>query len=115
MPFTFAAFLLASLSIIGLPPLTGSWSKLFLIDGALTASSWLAVFAYFISTLLAIAYLGPVLIRGYTSAENATIDHASFSERPLLCIASLTTTASLTLILFFIFPWIYRYVETIPL
>ena len=35
MPFTFSAYLIASISIIGLPPLVGSWSKWFLIEGSI--------------------------------------------------------------------------------
>ncbi|RPG02937.1 MAG: monovalent cation/H+ antiporter subunit D family protein, partial [Rhodospirillaceae bacterium TMED63] len=34
MPFTFAAFLLGALSVIGLPPLGGSWSKWYIALGA---------------------------------------------------------------------------------
>ncbi len=37
MPFTFGAFLLGSLSVIGLPPMGGSWSKWFLMLGAAEA------------------------------------------------------------------------------
>ena len=34
MPFTYAAFLVGSLSIIGLPPFAGVWSKWYLAMGA---------------------------------------------------------------------------------
>ena len=40
MPFTFGAFFIGALSIIGLPPAGGSWSKWFLGMGTLEAGSW---------------------------------------------------------------------------
>ena len=51
MPWTFAAFLVASISLIGLPPLGGTWSKWLLMLGAVDAGhaaiprswSWLRV------------------------------------------------------------------------
>ena len=33
MPVTFSAFALGALSIIGVPPLAGAWSKLMLMGG----------------------------------------------------------------------------------
>ena len=43
MPFTFLAFLVGSLSVIGLPPLGGSWSKWYLALGAADAGRPLMV------------------------------------------------------------------------
>ncbi len=37
MPFTFGAFLIGALSIVGLPPLGGSWSKWYLLAGTVDA------------------------------------------------------------------------------
>ena len=64
MPLTMGAFFVASLSIIGVPPLGGSWSKWFL---ALGAADEHAVFvaALMISSLLNIGYLIPIPIRAF--------------------------------------------------
>ena len=60
MPFTFTAYTIAAVSIIGLPPLAGNWSKWFLIDGALSAERLIIAAAFLISTLLNIIYLLPI-------------------------------------------------------
>ncbi len=40
MPFTFGAFFVGSLSVIGLPPAGGSWSKWYLALGPSRRTSW---------------------------------------------------------------------------
>ncbi|MEM7258265.1 MAG: proton-conducting transporter membrane subunit, partial [Pseudomonadota bacterium] len=49
MPFTFAAFLIGSISIIGLPPLGGSWAKWYLLLGSIDATQWIVVAALLLS------------------------------------------------------------------
>ncbi len=61
MPFTFGAFLLGSLSIIGLPPMGGSWSKWYLVLGAAEAGQLVMMAVLMVSSLLTIAYLMPVV------------------------------------------------------
>ncbi len=65
MPLTFGAFLLGALSIIGLPPLGGSWSKWLLIVGAADAGQKAMIAVLMLSSLLNIAYLLPVVGRGF--------------------------------------------------
>ena len=65
MPFVFGAFLVGSLSIIGLPPLGGSWPKYFLLVGALDAGQQALMAALILSSILNVAYLVPVAIRGF--------------------------------------------------
>jgi multicomponent Na+:H+ antiporter subunit D len=65
MPFVFGAFFVGSLSIIGLPPMGGSWPKYFLILGALDAHQQVLVAALVLSSILNIAYLIPVAVRGF--------------------------------------------------
>jgi multicomponent Na+:H+ antiporter subunit D len=64
MPWTFAAFFLGALSVIGLPPLAGAWVKLELMTGSAEAGRpWLiAVLA--LSSVLNVAYLLPLVGRG---------------------------------------------------
>lgn len=64
MPFTFAAFLVGALSIIGLPPLGGSWSKWWLMLGALDAGQFAVVIVLLVSSLLNVLYLLPIFLRG---------------------------------------------------
>lgn len=65
MPVTFIAFLVGALSIIGLPPLGGSWSKWLLILGAADAGQMAMIAVFMISSLLNIAYLLPVVAKGF--------------------------------------------------
>lgn len=64
MPLTFCAFLVGALSIIGLPPLGGSWVKWWLMLGAFDAGQIAVVFVLMLSSLLSILYLLPVFMRG---------------------------------------------------
>ncbi len=52
MPFTMAAFVIAALSVIGIPPTCGFFSKWYLILGAIDAQQWVFAVALIISSLL---------------------------------------------------------------
>ena len=100
MPVTTFAFLLGSLSIIGLPPLGGTWSKWFLALGAAEAHQVALLAVLMISSLLNIAYLLPIPIRGFLSPPPAgTAD--GIHEAPLFCVIPLCATAVGSLLLFF--------------
>jgi multicomponent Na+:H+ antiporter subunit D len=137
MPFTFGAFLLASLCIIGLPPGGGAWSKWFLATGTVERAVesgqshfYFLTAALMISSLLNIAYLIPIPMiafmkspekdgdcidknaddqRPNTSHEVQTDDHPATSggEAPLACVIPLCCTALISVILFFAAGWIY--------
>ena len=74
MPFTFGAFALASLSMIGAPPVAGFVSKWYLLNGAFDAGSVGIIIVLLVSTLLNAAYFAPVVYTGFfgkPSAEDA--------------------------------------------
>src|SRR5690606_16864986 len=62
MPWTFGAFLIASVSILGLPPGGGTWSKWLLLLGAADAGQTVMLGVLLTGTLLALAYLMPIPI-----------------------------------------------------
>ena len=98
MPFTFAAFFVGSLSIIGLPPTGGAWSKWFLALGAAGSErDWIFVGVLMLSSLFSIAYLMPIVGRGFFLPERPDPHHplegTGISEAPLLCVAPLCATA----------------------
>ena len=105
MPFTMLAFTLASFSIIGLPPFGGSWSKWFLALGAAKSGHALFVGVLMISTLLNIAYLVPISIRGFYFAPPT--GDTKVNEAPLMCLVPLCVTAAGGLLLFFFADPIY--------
>lgn len=65
MPWTFTAFLIGALSIIGIPPLGGAWTKWWLMLGALDARQVAVLAVLLLSTLLNLLYLLPIVIRGF--------------------------------------------------
>jgi multicomponent Na+:H+ antiporter subunit D len=108
MPLTMGAFFVASLSIIGLPPMGGLWSKWFLAMAALEAEQVVLVGVLMVSSLLNIAYLLPIPIRGFFSASEGEPPAAGIREAPPTCVAALVLTALGCLVLFFHPQPIYR-------
>jgi multicomponent Na+:H+ antiporter subunit D len=103
MPITMAAFMIGSLSIIGLPPFGGTWSKWYLAVGSLEAGYQFALAALMISSLLNVAYLMPIVARAFFKAADGQDGPAKsgIQEAPLPCVLALSFTALLCLLLFF--------------
>ena len=100
MPITFGAFFIGSLSIIGLPPLGGSWSKWFLLMGALEADQWFMVLILIFSSLLNIAYLLPIVAKGFFLSQEKGLPQ-KYSESTALIWLPPAITALCCIILFF--------------
>ena len=103
MPITFGAFLVGAVSIVGLPPFGGSWSKWLLVLGAIEADQILIVAAFMISSLLNVAYLLPIISRAFfsPSIQSNSNNGLGMQEAPLLCWAPTVFTAISCLVLFF--------------
>jgi len=103
MPITMLAFLIGALSIIGLPPLGGTWSKWYLVLGTLEAGDMVLLGVLMLSTLLNIAYLMPIPVRAFfdKTDEADASDDGGVREAPLLCVVALVITAAGSLALFF--------------
>jgi multicomponent Na+:H+ antiporter subunit D len=118
MPFTFGAFLLGSLSVIGLPPMGGSWSKWYLILGAVDAERVVMMVVLMASSLLSIGYLMPVVGRAFFREAPVERDHQGahghheqgmgFREAPLLCVLPPVLTGIGCIVLFFYAEKIYQ-------
>ena len=65
MPWTFGAFLVAAVSIVGLPPLGGVWSKWLLLAGAADAGQTVMLGVLLAGSLLSLAYLMPIPARAF--------------------------------------------------
>jgi multicomponent Na+:H+ antiporter subunit D len=100
MPFTFAAYFVAALSIVGLPPLGGAWSKWLLVLGTAEAGDAVLVGVLLASSLLSLAYLVPIPIRAFLRPP-AGGTPAAFAEAPWACVAPLCLTALACVVLFF--------------
>ena len=106
MPFTMSAFLLGALSIIGLPPMGGAWSKWYLFLGAWEADHILIVFILIISSLLNIAYLLPIVVRAFYMPAPDEEAGGGIQEAPPACVGPLVFTA-LSCFTLFLFPGIF--------
>ena len=100
MPITMAAFFIASLSIIGVPPTGGTWSKWFLLMGTIEAEQLILMGILIISSLLNIAYLLPIPYHAYFSADKLSSSGAGIKEAPLPSLIALCVTTAGCVILF---------------
>ena len=121
MPWTFIAFLLGALSIIGLPPMGGAWSKFVLIAAAADTGDLIIIGVLMLSSLLNVGYLLPLVVRGFfTPVPAAALGSAAtyapgsaIKEAPLLCVLPPLATGIGCIILFFFAEPIYRFIESI--
>ena len=107
MPWTMGAFFLASLSIVGLPPMGGMWGKWYLALGALDAGYVVLVGVLMVSTLLNIAYLIPVPIRAFLGKADAG-GEIQIREAPIACLIAMGVTVVGCVALFFNPTWIVQ-------
>lgn len=104
MPITFTAFAIGAISIIGLPPMAGTWSKWYITIGALDADKLIVVAALMLSSLLNIAYLLPIPVKAFFTKPVEGAEPWRWSdtnEAPLLMLIALTVTSIGCLALFF--------------
>ena len=114
MPVTTFAFLIGSLSIIGLPPFAGSWSKWYLALGTLEADELVLLGVLMVSSLLNAAYLLPIPIRAFFSKPAHGETTAGIKEAPLPSVVALVVTALGCVVLFFHAEPLYRLAQMIP-
>ena len=103
MPFTFGAFAIASLSMIGAPPVAGFVSKWNMLVGAWSAGSIGLVVVLLSSTLLNVAYFAPVTYQAFFGKPADEDLHHHGSEAHPAMVVPLTITAILS-VLIGIFP-----------
>ena len=100
MPIMFTCFLVASLSVIGLPPMGGMWSKFLLVDAAFGSGEWVTAAAMIVSSLLSVAYLLPVAFRALYAPVDVTgpgVARQGGTPGPAVAAASITAIACLAL------------------
>ncbi|MBE9559441.1 MAG: monovalent cation/H+ antiporter subunit D family protein [Proteobacteria bacterium] len=100
MPITMAAFFIASLSIIGVPPAGGTWSKWFLLMGTMETEQWILMAVLMISSLLNIAYLIPIPFRAFFPGGGTSSAGIGIKEAPLASLIALCITAVGSVVLF---------------
>jgi len=99
MPWTFAAFSLATLSMIGVPPVCGFVSKWFLINGAVTIHQYVLLACLLTSTLLNATYFGAIIYKAYIGKPHPDVDMDPIHEAPWTMVAPLFFTAVMSVCL----------------
>lgn len=124
MPFTFIAFFVGAMSIVGLPPMGGSWPKFLLMIGAADAGELAIIVVLIVSSLLNVVYLLSIPVQAFylEAAEGtakpqgsgaAAVDWRKIEEAPLLCVAPPVITAIFALLLFIFADPLYAYLAPI--
>ena len=73
-PLTMAAFTVAALSLVGMPPTAGFFSKWYLLRGAIEADAWPFVAVLLVSSLLSAIYFFRIIERIYFAESEAPAD-----------------------------------------
>jgi multicomponent Na+:H+ antiporter subunit D len=102
MPFTFGAFMIGAMSVIGLPPFGGLWSKWYLGLGAVQADEMLMVGVLMLSSLLNVAYLMSIPFKGFFGKAAGSPSAVAIKEAPLPCLIAIGLTALGCVLLFFL-------------
>lgn len=103
MPYTSAAFVLAAISMIGVPPSVGFVSKLYIILAAIEAKKIIFVAVLLLSSLLNLVYFWRVIETMYMKrAEEEDHSHSTLmskDEAPFWMLAPVLTLASLCIVM----------------
>jgi multicomponent Na+:H+ antiporter subunit D len=102
MPITYTAMLIGCLSVIGLPLTAGFWSKWYLALGAATVEQWAVLAVFMVSSLLNVAYLLIIPIRGFLFSPRLPAGATkAIQEAPLASVIALSMTAVGCIVMFF--------------
>jgi len=101
MPITMLAFLVGSLSVIGLPPCGGFISKWYLVLGTLEADRIVMLLVLLSSSILNGAYFFPIVYRAFFCRPEESLFESKIEEAPLWCLVPLVLTAVGSIGLFF--------------
>ena len=101
MPITFAAFAVASLSMIGAPPVAGFVTKWKLLTGAMEMPTHAMgiLLVLLASTLLNVAYFAPVTFKAFFGKRPEGEAETGMREAPLAMVVPIVVAAAISVIL----------------
>ncbi|HFQ81823.1 MAG TPA: monovalent cation/H+ antiporter subunit D family protein [Desulfobacterales bacterium] len=99
MPFTFAAFGLASLTMIGAPPAGGFVTKWLLLVGSMQAHQIGILLVLLASTLLNVAYFAPITYNAFFGKRPEGEKYEGIKEAPLAMLIPLMLTSIISILL----------------
>lgn len=114
MPVTWTVYIIGACSIIGLPPMAGSWPKFFLMLGAADRETWLLIGVLILSSLMNIVYLLAPAVRAFMdSPKGGGEKPRTVAEAPFFCLMPPILTAAGTIILFFMMGSLIEFLQPI--
>jgi len=107
MPVTMTAFFIGSLSVIGLPPTGGFFSKWYLVLGTLEAGKPSMLIVLLVSSLLNAVYFLPIVYYAFFCTPKDSLFENRVEEAPLWCVVPLVATSLVSIGLFF-YPTLFQ-------
>ena len=114
MPFTFGAFAIAALSMIGAPPVCGFVSKWYLLNGAMDAGSLGILVVLLASTVLNAAYFAPVVFDAFFGKPVPGEPHHYQEAHPAM-VVPLCATALISVVIGFYPDFFMNFVRAVVL
>ena len=99
MPFTFGAFAVASLSMIGAPPVAGFVTKWYLLVGSLEAHQMVILLVLIASTVLNVGYFAPVAYQAFFGSRPPGEPEAGIQEAPLSMLIPILIAATISVLI----------------
>ncbi len=99
MPFTFGAFGIASLSMIGAPPVAGFITKWNLLIGSIEAHQMGILLILIASTMLNAAYFAPVTYKAFFGKRPAGEPFTGIKEAPLFMLIPILIACTVSVII----------------
>jgi multicomponent Na+:H+ antiporter subunit D len=110
MPLMMGAFTVAALSMVGIPPTAGFFSKWYLILGGIEANNWAFVAVILASSLLTAVYFFRMIEKLFTTPSESTPEVEQAKEPPARILTPIITLAAGIIILGLINVLIVSYV-----
>lgn len=99
MPYTFGAFAVASLSMIGAPPVAGFVTKWYLLVGAMEAHQIGILLILITSTVLNVAYFAPVTYKAFFGKRPEGEVETGVKEAPLTMLIPILIAVTVSVII----------------
>ena len=99
MPFTFGAFAIASLSMIGAPPVAGFVTKWELLVGTIESGALGIILVLLASTLLNVGYFAPVVYKAFFGKRPEGEAYEGIKEAPMSMVIPLCTASLISVII----------------
>ncbi|MBM9511307.1 monovalent cation/H+ antiporter subunit D family protein [Desulfogranum marinum] len=99
MPFTFGAFAVASLSMIGAPPVAGFVTKWYLLVGSMEAHQVGILLILIASTVLNVGYFAPVTYKAFFGKRPAGEPETGIKEAPLSMLIPILIAVTVSVVI----------------